>query len=133
LDGDNECDPEDKGKVFFEKAKVRTNKEETKALTGSEHEKADIAPPHAGEAPHPTCLRARCLSPKLMSSKTAKAAGPNQASEVPLSTRVAHQVATHGQGHEVNTAVATDALLESLDPSTTSTWIHDGEPSCSQF
>jgi len=39
-DSDDEYDPEDKGEVFFEKAKVGTNKEETKAMTRSEHKKA---------------------------------------------------------------------------------------------
>ena len=115
-DSDDEYDPEDKGEVFFEKAKVGTNKEETKVMTRSNHKKAEIVPPPASKAPYPTGCKARSLSPKLMSSKTTKATSPNQTSKVPLSTQVAHQVATHGRGHKVNIVVATDMLLKSTDP-----------------
>jgi len=72
LDSDDECDLEDKDEVFFEeKAKVGTSKEETKVMTRSEHKKADIAPLPASKAPYPAGRRARSLSPKSTSSKTA--------------------------------------------------------------
>jgi len=116
LDSDDECDPEDKGEVFFEKDKVGTNKEETKVMTRNEHKKANIAPPPASKAPCPTGRRARSLSPKPTSSEATKATSPNQTSKVPLSTQVAHQHATCGQGHKVNMVVATDVLLEWSDP-----------------
>ena len=113
MDSDDEHDLEDKEVFVEEKAKVGTGKEETKVMTRSKHKKADIAPPPASKAPCPTGRGARSLSPKLTSSK---AAGPSQASKVPLSTQVAHQVATCGQGHKVNAAVAADMLLKLTDP-----------------
>jgi len=116
LDSDNEHDPEDKDEVFFEKAKVGANKEETKVMTRNEYKEANIAPPPASKAPYPTGRRARSLSPKPTSLEATKATSPNQTSKVPLSTQVAHQHATYGQGHKVNTVVATDVLLESSDP-----------------
>jgi len=90
-DSDDECDPEDKSEVFFEKDKVYANKKETKVMTRNEHKKANIAPPPASKAPYPTGRRARFLSPKPTSLQTTK---------VPLSTQVAHQQATPGQGHK---------------------------------
>jgi len=93
-DGDGEQDPEDKGEAFFEKeAKVGVNKEETKVMARNEHEKAGIAPPPASKAPYPTDRRARSLSPKPMSSKSALTASSHKTPKVPLSTQVAHQVA----------------------------------------
>jgi len=85
-------------------------------MTRSEHKKAEIVPPPASKAPYPTGRKARSFSPKTMSSETAKATSPNEASKVPLSTQVAHQVATCGRGHKVNMVVATDMLLKSSDP-----------------
>jgi len=102
LDSEDECDPKDKGEVFLEKDKVGANKEETKAMTRDEHKKANIAPPPACKAPYPTGRKARSLSP--------------EPSKVPLSTQVAHRQATPGQGHKVNTVVATDVLLDTSDP-----------------
>jgi len=110
LDSEDKCNAEDKEEVFFEE------RGEAKVMTRSVHEKADIAPPPAGKAPCPTGRRAHSLSPKSTSSTTAKAAGPHQAPNVPLSTQVAHQVATHGRGCKVNTVAATDMLLKSTDP-----------------
>jgi len=52
-------------------------------MTGNEHKKANIAPPPASKAPYPTGRRARSLSPKPASSKTAKATSPSQTSKVP--------------------------------------------------
>jgi len=74
-------------------------------MTRSEHKKAEIVPPPASKAPYPTGRKARSFSPKTMSSETAKATSPNEASKVPLSTQVAHQVATCGRGHKVNMVV----------------------------
>jgi len=116
-DSEDEHDLEDKEKIFSnEKAKVGTDKEETKVMTRSEHEKADIAPPPASKAPCPTGRRARSLSPKPTSSEATKATSPNQTSKVPLSTQVAHRQAMCGQGHEVNAVAATDVLPKSMDP-----------------
>ena len=53
LGSDDECDPEDKAEVFFEKDNVYANKEETKVMTRNEHKKANIAPPPASKAPRP--------------------------------------------------------------------------------
>jgi len=116
LDSDGECDPEDKGEVFFEKDKVGTNKKETKVMTRNECKKANIAPPPASKAPYPTGRRARSLSPKPTSLKATKATSPKQTSKVPLSTQVAHQQAMHGQGRGVNVVVATDVPPKSTDP-----------------
>jgi len=99
-----------------EKVEVEPIKEETKVMTRSEHEKADIAPPPASKAPYLTGRRARSLSPKSTSFKTTKAINPPQMPKVPLSTQVAHQVAKQEQGHKINIWVATDVLLESTDP-----------------
>jgi len=115
-DSDNECNPEDKGEVFFEKDKVGTNKEQTKVMTRNEYKKANIAPPPASKAPYPTGRRARSLSPKHTSSKATKATSPKQTPKVPFSTQVAHKQALHGQGRGVNIVVATDTLPKSTDP-----------------
>jgi len=59
-----------------EKVEVGTNKEETKVMTRSKHEKASIAPPTASKAPYPKGRRTRSLSPKPKSVKTTKTASP---------------------------------------------------------
>jgi len=85
-------------------------------MTGSQCEKANIAPPPASKAPYPTGHRTRSLSPKSTSPKTTKATSPQQAPEVPLSTQVAHQVEKQERGHKVDVLVAADVLLESTNP-----------------
>jgi len=116
LDSDDECDPEDKGEVFLEKDKVGANKEETKAMTRDEHKKVNIAPPPAYKAPYPKGRRAaRSLSPKLTSSIPTKPTSPKQTPNVPHSTQVAPQQATHGQGRGVDAVVPSDALPNSTD------------------
>jgi len=112
---DDECDPKDKGEVFLEKDKVKTNKEETKVMTRNEYKKANIAPPPASKAPYPTGRQAHSLSPKLASSKPTETASPKQTPKVPHSTQVAHQQAMHGKGRGVNAVVASDTLSKSTD------------------
>jgi len=99
-----------------EKVEVNPIKEETKVMTRSEYEKANVAPPPASKAPYPKNRRSRSLSPKPTSQLTTKATSPTQTTKVPLSTQVAHQVASQKQGQKVNISVATDMLLESTDP-----------------
>ena len=99
-----------------EKVEVGPVKEETKVMTRSKHEKANIAPPPASKAPYPKNRRTRSLSPKLTSQLTTQTTSPPQTPKVPLSTQVAHQVARQEQEHKVRITVATDMLLESTDP-----------------
>jgi len=68
-------DSEDKAE---EKVAVGPNKEETKVMTGSEYEKASIAPPPASKTPYPKNHRTRSLSPKPTSLKTTKTTSPPQ-------------------------------------------------------
>jgi len=68
-------DSEDKAE---EKVAVGPNKEETKVMTGSEYEKASIAPPPASKTPYPKNRRTRSLSPKPTSLKTTKTTSPPQ-------------------------------------------------------
>jgi len=105
---DSEDEAEDPGEVFFDKT-------EAKVMTRSEYAKAEIAPPPASKAPYPKNRRSRSLSPKPTSQSTLKTPSPVQMPKVPLSTKVAHQVA-QGHGHKVNIIVATDMLLETTDP-----------------
>jgi len=99
-----------------EKVNVKPIKEETKVMTRSEYKKANIAPPPASNAPYPKDRRSHSLSPKATRQLNTKATSPSQTSKVPLSTQVAHQVATQGRGRKINVTVATDMLLESTDP-----------------
>jgi len=99
-----------------EKTEVKNTKEETKVMTRSEHEKANIAPPPAGKAPCPKGRRTCSLSPKPTSFETAKATGPPQMPKAAIVTQSATQVAKPRQGPKVCILVATDVLLESTDP-----------------
>jgi len=108
---DSEDEAKDPGKVFFDKAESKAPR------TRSEHAKAEIAPPPASKAPYPKNRRSRSLSPKPTSQSTLKTSSPVQTPKVPLSTKVAHQVAQgHGRGRKVNVIVATDVLLDTTDP-----------------
>jgi len=99
-----------------EKVEVEPIKEETKVMTRSEYEKANVAHPPASKAPYPKNRRSRSLSPKPTSQLTTKTTSPSQTTKVPLSTQVAHQVARQERGPKVNVLVSADMLLESTDP-----------------
>jgi len=106
-------DSEDEAK---EKVEVEPIKEESKVTTGSEHEKANIAPPPGSKAPYPKNRRSRSLSPKPTSHLTTKAASPPQMPKTTTVMQSAAQVAKPKQGPKVRILVATDMLLESTDP-----------------
>jgi len=106
-------DSEDKAK---EKVKVEPIKEESKVMTRSEYEKANIAPPPASKAPYPKNHRSRSLSPKPTSHLTINATSPPQKPKTTTVIQSAAQVAKPRQGHKVNILVATDMLLKSMDP-----------------
>jgi len=76
-------DGEDEAKA---KVEVRPVKEETKVMTRSKHEKANIAPPPASKAPCPKNRRTRSLSPKPASFLSTKTASPPQTPKVPIVT-----------------------------------------------
>jgi len=99
-----------------EKIEVEPVKEETKVMTRSKYEKADIAPPPASKAPYPKNRRTHSLSPKSTSQLTTKTASPPQAPKVPIVMQAATQVVKPRQGRKVNILVATDMLLKSTDP-----------------
>ena len=118
LDSEDECDSDDKVEtVVEEEAKVETNKEETKVMTRSEHEKANIAPPPASKAPHPKGRRARSLSPKSTGHVTTATAGSPQKPKVAI-VPFASQVTKPKGGCKVNTAVATDTIYNTTEPGT---------------
>ena len=106
-------DSEDKAE---EKTEVKNTKEETKVMTRSEYEKANIAPPPASKAPYPKGRRTRSLSPKPTSFKTTKATSPPQTPKTTTVVQSAAQVAKPKQGPKVRILVAMDMLLESTDP-----------------
>jgi len=82
-------DSEDEAK---EKIEVKPIKEETKVMTRSEYEKANIAPPPASKAPYPKNRRTRYLSPKPTSHLTTKATSPPQTPKVPIGRQAVTQV-----------------------------------------
>ena len=91
-DSDGEEDPQGKSEAHSKKkTNAGVDKEETKAMTRNEHRKAGVAPPPASKAPHPTGHRARSLSPKSMSSKSALTASSHNTPKVPIATQVVHQ------------------------------------------
>jgi len=112
----SESESEDEDKVFEEKVKVGTNKEETKVMTRSECEKASIAPPLASKAPYPKGHRTRSLSPKPTSLKTTKTASPPHTPKVAIMAQTATQITKPTQGPKVKTVVATDAICNTTDP-----------------
>jgi len=115
-DGEDECDSEDKDKVFFEeKAKVGIDKEETKVMTKSEYQKANIAPPPTSKAPYPKGRRAHSLSPKPTGQMATKTTCPPQKPKITI-VPFASQITKPKGGREVNTVVATDAIYNATDP-----------------
>jgi len=106
-------DSEDKAE---EKTEVENTKEETKVMTRSEYEKANIAPPPASKAPYPKGRRTCSLSPKLTSFKTTQTTSPPQTPKATIVPQAATQVVKPRQGPKVCMLVATDMLLDSTDP-----------------
>jgi len=84
----NFSDSEDEAE---EKVEVGPNKEETKVMTRSEYEKANIAPPPASKAPYPKGRRTRSLSPKPTSLETVKTASPPQTPKATIVKQPQHQ------------------------------------------
>jgi len=106
-------DSEDKDEV---KGKVGTNKEETKVMTRSEYEKANIHPPPASKVPYPENCKARSVSPKPTSHKDAKTFSPPQMPRVAIIQQAGTQIMKPKQGPKIIVQVATDMLLNTTDP-----------------
>jgi len=99
-----------------EKGKVGTNKEETKVMTRSEYEKANIHPPPASKAPYPENCKARSVSLKPKSPKTTKTTSPPQTPKITINQQVGTQIVKPKQGPKIKVQVATDTLLDTTDP-----------------
>jgi len=91
------------------------NKKETKAMTGSEHEKAGIVPPLASAAANPANRKPRSVSLKPTSHKTCKTTGPTQTPKT-VSTMQQTEIADPKQTPKIEVLVAMDTILDRQDP-----------------
>jgi len=89
-----------------DKGKVRTNVEETKAMTRSECKKAGVAPPPASKAACPVNRKTRSVFPKTTSDNTPKTA----------STKQQTKIVDPKQTPKIKALVAVDAILDMQDP-----------------